>query len=65
MDNLDQSKDFVFKGAEGEKPMRKKQISLIILTTRLEAKQDKAPTVRKMTEKSESMGFKCIITDCP
>jgi len=59
---LDEQEDFIFQGISKVKRF-KKPISLVILTTRLEAKQTKAPTVRKMMEKSESMGFKCIIID--
>jgi len=59
---LEEQEDFIFQGISKVKRF-KKPISLVILTTRLEAKQTKAPTVRKMMEKSESMGFKCIIID--
>jgi hypothetical protein len=62
MDIFEQSQDFVFKGADTAKPL-KKPISVVILTTRLDAKQEKAPTVKKMQDKSELIGFKCIIID--
>lgn len=61
MNFLDNQDDFVFQGIS--KKENKNPISLVILTTRLEAKQDKAPTVKKMLEKSQLMGFKCIIID--
>ena len=61
MNFLDNQNDFIFQGAP--KKVNNKIISLVILTTKLEAKQDKAPTVKKILDKSESMGFKCIIID--
>jgi ribosomal protein S6--L-glutamate ligase len=61
MDKLEKVNEFVFKGFDGDK--KSKTISLVILTTKLEAKEDKAPTVRKMVEKSGSIGFKCIVID--
>jgi len=59
--NFQDPKDFRFAGISGKE--QKKPISLVILTTRLEAKQDKAPTVQKMLDKSQSMGFKCVVID--
>jgi ribosomal protein S6--L-glutamate ligase len=54
--------NFVFQGSNNTEKAGKKPISLIILTTKLEAKQKTlAPTVKKMQEKSTSMGFKCIV----
>lgn len=63
MDNLlTKEEDFVFQGAGKPKAGFKKPISLIILTTKLESKKNSlAPTVKKMMEKSSSLGFKCII----
>ena len=61
MNFLEDPKDFRFSGISGKQ--HKKTISLVILTTRLEAKQDKAPTVQKMLDKSQSMGFRCIVID--
>lgn len=63
MDNLlTEQEGFVFQGAEKPKAVSKKPISLIILTTKLESKKNTlAPTVKKMMEKSNSLGFKCII----
>lgn len=63
MDNLlTEQEDFVFQGAGKPKTGFKKPISLIILTTKLESKKNTlAPTVKKMMEKSSSLGFKCII----
>lgn len=63
MDNLlTKEEDFVFQGAGKPKAGFKKPISLIILTTKLESKKNAlAPTVKKMMEKSSSLGFKCII----
>jgi ribosomal protein S6--L-glutamate ligase len=61
MNFLEDPKDFRFSGISGKE--HKKPISLVILTTRLEAKQDKAPTVQKMLDKSQSMGFRCIVID--
>ena len=62
MDIFEQTQDFVFKGTDTAKPL-KRPISVVILTTRLDAKQEKAPTVKKMLDKSELMRFKCIIID--
>lgn len=63
MDNLlTEQEGFVFQGAGKPKAVSKKPISLIILTTKLESKKNTlAPTVKKMMEKSNSLGFKCII----
>ena len=63
MDNLlTKEEDFVFQGAGKPKIGPKKPISLVILTTKLESKKNTlAPTVKKMMEKSSSLGFKCII----
>ena len=59
---LTKEEDFVFQGAGKPKAGFKKPISLIILTTKLESKKNSlAPTVKKMMEKSSSLGFKCII----
>ena len=63
MENLIQEEEnFIFQGANKIATKGKKPISLVILTTKLEAKQKTlAPTVKKMQEKSASMGFKCIV----
>ena len=59
---MTEQEDFVFQGAGKPKAGFKKPISLIILTTKLESKKNTlAPTVKKMMEKSSSLGFKCII----
>jgi ribosomal protein S6--L-glutamate ligase len=59
---LNKEEDFVFQGAGKRTSEFKKPISLIILTTKLESKKNTlAPTVKKMMEKSKSLGFKCII----
>jgi RimK family alpha-L-glutamate ligase len=62
MDNTENTQEFVFKGATN-KLRNKKPISIVVLTTRLDAKQSKAPTVRKISEKADLMGFKCIVID--
>ena len=60
MENLQTEDNFIFHGASKKRGV--KPTSLIILTTRLEAKEKTlAPTVKKIQEKSDSMGFKCII----
>jgi RimK family alpha-L-glutamate ligase len=54
--------DFIFHGANKIPAPNKKPISLVILTTELESKKNSlAPTVKKMMQKSASLGFKCII----
>lgn len=59
---LNKDEDFVFQGAGKQAGDFKKPISLIILTTKLESKKNTlAPTVKKMMEKSGSLGFKCIV----
>ncbi|MGI9143364.1 MAG: ATP-grasp domain-containing protein, partial [Fluviibacter sp.] len=59
---MTEQEGFVFQGAEKAKAISKKPISLIVLTTKLESKKNTlAPTVKKMMEKSNSLGFKCII----
>ena len=54
--------EFVFKGSTS-KVRNKKPISIVVLTTKLDAKQTQAPTVRKISEKADLMGFKCIVID--
>ena len=60
MDNLlTKEEDFVFQGAGKPKVGPKKPISLVILTTKLESKKNTlAPPVKKMMEKSSSLGLK-------
>jgi|688.fasta_scaffold05187_20 RimK family alpha-L-glutamate ligase len=54
--------DFIFHGANKVPAPSKKPVSLVILTTELESKKNSlAPTVKKMMQKSSSLGFKCII----
>jgi len=54
-------KDFVFKGKITSGDNKAK--ALIVLTTKLEAKNDKAPTVSKLVEKCKERGLKCIVID--
>lgn len=63
MDHLTEKEDnFIFHGSNKVAAPNKKPISLVILTTELESKKNAlAPTVKKMMQKSPSLGFKCII----
>jgi ribosomal protein S6--L-glutamate ligase len=58
---ITEQEEFVFQGG---KPNQGKPISLIILTTKLESKENSyAPTVKKMMAKSSAMNFKCVVVD--
>lgn len=63
-DLIENEDNFVFQGANKVPLPNKKPISLVILTTELESKKNSlAPTVKKMMQKSASLGFKCIIVN--
>lgn len=54
-------KDFVFRGKSPSGNNKAKTV--IVLTTKLEARNDKAPTVSKLVEKCKERGIKCVVID--
>lgn len=58
---VQEQESFIFQGV---KKSLQKPISLVILTTKLESTSGAyAPTVKKMMEKSSTLGFKCVVID--